>query len=135
MENAYEFLKESRVFFLATVSQGKPRVRPFGFCMKRNGRLYFCTSKRKDVYLNLIENPEIEICALSEGRDRWLRIRGIVEFDESEEAKAQVFQEAPHLLNIYPRGKDEEIFVTFFLNEAKAKLFSRTGQVKEIPLL
>lgn len=135
MQTAYEFLKESRVFFVATVSQDRPRVRPFGFVMKRNGRLYFCTNKRKEVYINLIENPEIEICAVSKDYKKWLRIRGQVRFDESKEAKSQVFEEAPHLLNIYPRGKDDETFLTFFLENSTAKIFSVAGETEEVPLL
>ncbi|MDW8001419.1 MAG: pyridoxamine 5'-phosphate oxidase family protein [Deltaproteobacteria bacterium] len=66
-------------------------MRPFGFIMKRNEKLYFCTNKKKEVYRDLKENPQIEVCALSKDTKKWIRIRGEVIFDESEEAKAQVF--------------------------------------------
>ncbi|HOJ43786.1 MAG TPA: pyridoxamine 5'-phosphate oxidase family protein, partial [Syntrophorhabdaceae bacterium] len=113
----------------------KPRVRPFGFVMKRDNRLYFCTNKTKEVYRNLIENPSTEICAVGKDGMTWLRIRGIVEFDESKEAKAQVFKEAPQLLKIYPKGADDEIFVTFYFKEAEAKLFSMGANPKDIDLI
>lgn len=49
METALEFIKANPVFHLATVEGNQARVRPFGFVMKRNGALYFCTNKSKDV--------------------------------------------------------------------------------------
>jgi len=134
METAYDFLK-ANVFHIATIDNGKPRVRPFGFVMKRDNRLYFCTNKTKEVYRNLIENPSTEICAVGKDGMTWLRIRGIVEFDESKDAKAQVFKEAPQLLKIYPKGADDEIFVTFYFKEAEAKLFSMGANPKDIDLI
>lgn len=75
MASAYELLLESRAFFVATVSEDGPRIRPFGFVMERSGRLYFCTSKKKEVYSNLKYHPYVEICALSKDFSRWVRIR------------------------------------------------------------
>jgi len=55
MSTAYEFLKANQVFHLATVDGTKARVRPFGFVMKRNDALYFCTNKTKDVYKQMVK--------------------------------------------------------------------------------
>ena len=134
MTTALEYLKANPVFHIATVDGTKARVRPFGFSMKRNGALYFCTNKTKDVYKQLSQNPEIEISDM--GNDRtWLRIRGRIAFDETREAKAQAFEESVNLLKLYPKGADDEIFVTFYFTEAVATLFSFTEASKNIPLL
>jgi len=133
METALEFIKANQVFHLATVEGNQARVRPFGFVMKRNGALYFCTNKSKDVYRQLLQNPDIEISAM--GKDRWLRIRGRVAFDDSREAKAQVFEEMPDLLRMYPKGADDELFVTFYFTAAEAKLFTFAAAPKVIPLV
>lgn len=114
METAYDFLK-ANIFHIATVDDGRPRVRPFGFVMKRDNKLYFCTNKNKEVYKQLVKNPEVEISAVEKDGMTWLRLRGTVKFDESKEAKAQVFKEAPQLLKIYPKGEDDEVFITFYL--------------------
>jgi uncharacterized pyridoxamine 5'-phosphate oxidase family protein len=45
-------------------------------------------------------------------------------FDSSREAKAQAFKEAAQLLQIYPKGADDEVFVTFYLTDAQATLYS-----------
>lgn len=133
MKTALEFIKANPVFHIATVDGDKARVRPFGFIMKRNDALYFCTNKNKDVYKQLRRNPDIEISDM--GKDNtWLRIRGKIAFDESREAKAQAFEVMPDLLRIYPRGADDESFVTFYFTEAEATLFSFTAAPEHIPL-
>ena len=133
MSTAFQFLKANPVFHLATVDGAKARVRPFGFSMIRNDKLYFCTNKSKDVFKQLVRNPEIEISGMgSDGT--WLRISGKVAVDESRDAKVQAFAEAPNLLRIYPKGADDEIFVTFYFTDAKATLYSFTEGPKVVPL-
>jgi uncharacterized pyridoxamine 5'-phosphate oxidase family protein len=133
MNTAYEFLKANPVFHLATVDGNKARVRPFGFSMIRDQKLYFCTNKTKDVFKQLVKNPDIEISGMgSDGT--WLRIRGKVAVDESRDAKVQAFKEMPTLLQIYPKGADDENYVTFYFTEAQATLYSFTGAPKSLPL-
>jgi uncharacterized pyridoxamine 5'-phosphate oxidase family protein len=134
MNTAFEFIKANTVFHLASVDGEQARVRPFSFIMKRNDRLYFCTNKTKAVYHQLAKNPNIEISVMG-NTGEWLRIKGKIAFDESHEAKKQVFEEAPHLLKIYPKGADDELFVTFYFTEAIATLFSFTEASKNIALL
>ncbi len=133
MNTAFEFIKANPVFHIATVDGAKARVRPFGFIMKRNNTLYFCTNKSKDVYKQLKQNPDIEISDMG-SNVTWLRVRGRIAFDETREAKAQAFEEASRLLKRYPKGADDELFVTFYFTEAIATLFSFTAAPKNIPL-
>jgi uncharacterized pyridoxamine 5'-phosphate oxidase family protein len=134
MKTAIEFLKANPVFHIATVEGNKARVRPFGFKMERNNTLYLCTGKSKDVYKQLVQNPDIEISAM--GSDNtWLRIRGKIATDDSREAKAQAFEESPNLLNIYKKGADDENFVTLYFTEAAATLYSFTAEPKTLPLV
>lgn len=58
MNTALEFIKENPVFHVATVDGDKARVRPFGFIMKRNDALYFCTNKTKEVYKQLVKEEK-----------------------------------------------------------------------------
>jgi len=134
MKTALEFLKANPVFHIATVDGNKARVRPFGFKMKRNNALYLCTGKAKDVYKQMVQNPDIEISAM--GTDNtWLRIRGRIAFDDSREAKAQAFEESPNLLNIYKKGADDENYVTLYFTEAVATLYSFKEAPKTLPLV
>lgn len=134
MNSAYEYLKANPVFHLATVDGDKARVRPFGFIMKRNNALYMCTNKTKDVYKQLVKNPNIEISAMGSDQS-WLRIRGKIAVDDSRDAKVQAFEEGKMLLQIYPKGADDETFVTFYFTEAQATLYSFAAPPKPLPLI
>ncbi len=134
MTTAVEYLKANRVFHLATADGGKARVRPFGFVMVREKKLYFCTNNTKDVYKQMVQYPDVEISAMG-ADETWLRVRGKVVLDNSHEAKVQAFTEAPFLLNLYPKGADDETFVTFYITEAQATLYSFTGAPKNLPLV
>jgi uncharacterized pyridoxamine 5'-phosphate oxidase family protein len=134
MSSAIEFLKANKVFHLATIDGTQARVRPFGFVMNRNSRLYMCTGKAKNVYKQMKNNPAIELSAM--GPDgTWLRVSGTVEFDDTRDSKLQAFEEAPMLLQIYPKGADDDNYVTFYFTEAKATLYSFSEAPKELPLL
>ena len=134
MNTALVFLKANPVFHLATVAEGQARVRPFGFSMKRNDTLYMATSTNKEVYRQLVGNPDVEISAM--GTDgTWLRVRGRVAVDYSRDAKVQAFAEAPQLLSFYSRGADDETFVTFYFTTAQATLFSYVTPPVVIPLV
>jgi uncharacterized pyridoxamine 5'-phosphate oxidase family protein len=135
MNTAFEFIKANPVFHIASVDGDKARVRPFGFMMKRNNMLYFCTNKTKEVYKQLKQNPDIEISDMGSDGITWLRIRGRITFDETREAKVQAFEEAPNLLKLYPKGADDERFVTFYFTEAAATVFSFTAAPKNVPLI
>ena len=134
MDSAIAYLRANRVFHLATVDGHKGRVRPFGFTMIRNNSLYLCTGTFKDVYKQMVENPDVEISCM--GSDNtWLRIRGQIAFDDSREAKAQAFEESPNLLNMYKKGADDETFITLYFTEAVATVFSFGGEPKTLPLV
>ena len=135
MDTVFEFIKANPVFHIATVDGDKARVRPFGFMMKRNNTLYFCTNKTKEVYKQLKQNPNIEISDMGSDGSTWLRVRGRIVFDETREAKAQAFEESPNLLKMYPKGADDEVFVTFYFIEAVARVFSFTAAPKNVPLI
>jgi uncharacterized pyridoxamine 5'-phosphate oxidase family protein len=134
MKTAYEFLKANPVFHFATVDGTKARVRPFGFIMIRNETLYLCTNKTKDVFKQLAANPDVEISDMA-ADGTWLRIRGKVAVDDSRDAKVQAFKEGEMLLKIYPKGADDETFVTFYFKEAQATLYSFAEPPKSLPLI
>ena len=134
MNTVYDFIKANPVFHIATVDGDKARVRPFGFMMKRNNTLISAPIKLKRWYKQLKQNPDIEISVMGSDGSTWLRVRGRITFDETREAKAQAFEESPNLLRIYPKGADDEVFVTFYFIEAVATVFSFTAAPKNVPL-
>ena len=68
MDKVMEYLKQAKgAWYLATVEDGQPRVRPFGAQVVYNGRLYIQTSNKKKVYAQLKAEPRFEICAFIDG--------------------------------------------------------------------
>ena len=59
MDEVLKFLTDNKVFYLATVNGDAPALRPFGFAMKYDNKLYFCTANTKNVYKQLKANPKI----------------------------------------------------------------------------
>ena len=47
MQSVNDFIKKCGTYYLATVSEGKPEVRPFGTVNIFEGRLYIQTGKVK----------------------------------------------------------------------------------------
>ena len=66
MKKVVEFLNANPVQYLATVGRdGKAKCRPFMFCFEQDGKLWFCTNNTKDVYKDMLANPEIEVSVSS----------------------------------------------------------------------
>ena len=59
MEKTLQFLKDAKVYYLATVDGDQPRVRPFGTVNIFDGKLYIQTGKVKDVSRQLHANPKV----------------------------------------------------------------------------
>ena len=64
MQRVYEFLKDAKTYYLATVDKDQPRVRPFGTVNVFEDKLYIQTGLKKDVAKQLLANPKAEICAM-----------------------------------------------------------------------
>lgn len=48
--------------FMATIgTDGKPKVRPMQYMVLEDGKLWFCTNSKKDVYAELQANPSLEL--------------------------------------------------------------------------
>jgi len=130
MEKILNFLKENPTFYFATVDGDKPKVRPFGFYMELNGKLYFGMGKHKQSYQQVVANPNIEICTAS-ATGQWIRISGVAVFDDSEETKTKVFETMPMLKQRY----NEENGLTlgnFYIKDGVAEIADMKGNFEKI---
>ena len=128
MEEVYEFLKKSRVFFIATEEGDQPRVRPFGVVNIFEGKLYIQTGKSKNVSKQMEINPNVEISAFLEGK--WIRLEGKVIRDERREAKVSMLDANPELKVLYS-ADDDNTEVLYFKN-AKATFCSFTEEPRVV---
>jgi len=123
---AQEFLKKCGTYYLATVEDGQPRVRPFGTAEIFEGKLYIQTGKVKNVYKQLVAEPRAEICAYNGAE--WIRIACELIPDERIEAKQDMLDKNPSLKGMYKADDDNTIVL--YCRNAHATISSFTGEPK-----
>ena len=128
MKEVYEFLRDSKVFYLATLDNDKPRVRPFGALNIYNDKLYIQTGKVKDVSKQMNINPNVEICSMNNGK--WIRIEAKVVSDDNINAKRAMLDNNPELKSMY--SAEDSNTEVLYLKDAKATIFSFTESPKII---
>ncbi|MCE5287558.1 MAG: pyridoxamine 5'-phosphate oxidase family protein [Pelosinus sp.] len=131
MDEVLAFLKDNRVFYLATVDGSIPKVRPFGFVMKFEGKLYFGTSNEKAVYKQLKTNPNMEISTTTPDGE-WLRLSGKAVFNTTRQIKELALEAMPMLKNMY--SVNDDIFELFYIEDATAIFQDMKGCSRTIKL-
>lgn len=96
---ALQFLSEHDDVALATVENGKPKLRIFQVMAIEGTTLYFATSPRKDVWRQLQANPAVELIGLHDQVS--VRCVGQVSFDVSDAMQQHIFQANPVLPRLY----------------------------------
>lgn len=129
LQKTLKFLQETKIFYIATVDNGKPRVRPFGLVVEHDGKLYFGTGNTKAVYRQMQNTPYVEISATSADMT-WIRLFGKVVFDDNLDVKKKMLQIMPTLIDIYKGGAEDPEFATFYLTDAEVVFQNMTDSVK-----
>ena len=128
MRETYDFLKKCGVFYLATIDNDKPRVRPFGAVNIFEDKLYFQTGKVKNVSRQIAINPNVEICGFQDGK--WIRLQGVLVTDDRKEAKISMLENNPELKAMY--SADDDNTEVLYIKNAKATFSSFTEESKVI---
>ncbi len=115
MNEVYEFIKNCRTYYLATVEDGQPRVRPFGTVNIFEGKLYIQTGKAKNVSKQIQKNPKVELCCFDGASGTWLRVSGELVRDDRLEAKTDMLSHYPELKGMYS-ADDDNTEVLYFKN-------------------
>jgi len=129
MNEVLQFLSENPTFYLATVEGNIPKVRPFGFVMNYQNKLYFCTSNQKDVYKQLKANPHFEISTVSKTNE-WLRLSGKAVFNTTQATQQAALDAAPFLSRMY--RVNDSIFELFYIEDAEATIRNMKGESRTI---
>lgn len=129
MKEVYDFLKECGTYYLATIDNDTPRVRPFGTINIFEDKLYIQTGKSKDVYKQIISNPNVEICAFNNGK--WIRVNGKLIPDDRRVAKKDMLDKYPELRAMYNEEDDNTIVLYFESFKAIISSFTEPPKVIE----
>ena len=120
MKTVYDFLKKCETYYLATVENDQPRVRPFGTVDIFEDKIYIQTGKVKNVSKQMAKNPKVEICAFD--GSSWIRIEATVVNDDRIEAKQHMLDNYPSLRQMYKA--DDDNTQVLYLKDATATFYS-----------
>ena len=123
MKRVYDFLKKAEVYYLATVEENQPRVRPFGTINEFEGKLYIQTGKIKPTSRQLMANPKAELCAFMDGT--WIRVACELVEDDRSEAKKSMLDSYPNLRGMYDENDGNT--QVFYMKNAVATISSFGG--------
>ena len=125
MEKVTAFLKANPVQYLATVGRdGKAKCRPFMFCFEKEGKLWFCTNSKKEVYLDMQENPEVEVSTSSPSY-AWIRLHGKAVFEDNMAVK-EACMDNPIVKGQY-HSADNPVFEVFYLEDPHGVIADFSG--------
>ena len=122
IQKTYEFIKEAKTYFIATVDKDQPRVRPFGTIHIFEGKLYVQTGRKKNVAKQLIANGKVELCAMK--GDEWIRVSGELVDDNRREAKVSMLEEYASLKSMYSADDDNTMVLYFKPGTVTATIWS-----------
>lgn len=111
MKEVQKFLKECSMYYLATIDNNQPRVRPFGIAEIFENHLYIQTGKNKDVFKQIQNNNKVELCAFKDGK--WIRVSGSLKVDDRVEAKKHILDKNPELRRMYDENDDNTSVLYF----------------------
>ena len=123
MQEVYEFLKNCKTYYLATIDGDQARVRPFGTVNIFEGKLYIQTGKTKPCFKQMEKNPKVEICAFD--GQQWLRIAATAVDDDRVVAKEAMLDNYPHLKERY--DVNDPNTAVLYLKDATATFSSFTA--------
>ena len=120
MEKVFNFIKECKTYYIATLDGDQPRVRPFGTIHIFDGKLYIQTGKKKRTAEQLSKNPKAELCCFN-GKE-WIRLSGELIPDERVEAKKSMLDAYPELRGMY--DENDRNTIVYYFKDATAYLSS-----------
>jgi len=130
MNEVAKYLQECGTFYLATVEDDQPHVRPFGAVCEFEGKLYIVTNNKKDVYNQMRVNGKVEISGMNKGT--WIRLKGVVKEDTRREARVAMMEANDSLRSMY--HVDDNLMTVFAFESGTATICSFTESPRVIDL-
>ena len=127
MNRLADYLQEAKTFYLATIEDHKPNVRPIGGKPALNepgfvvadDKIYFYTDNSKPMYRQMKENPDIAMTFLvSSG---FVRVTARAVFEDNMVIKRRMLEENPSLAQLYKA--DDSVFQVYTLQAVTAFLY------------
>ena len=122
MQKVVDAIKDCHYYFIATVEDNQPQVRPFSSFDIYEGNVYILTGHKKNVGKQIDKNPKVAIAAFN-GKTL-VRITATLVEAKDRETRAAIIEKNPMFANAY--SPDDDNTAVYFLTNATAKLGQET---------
>ena len=103
------------------------------YMVLEDGKLWFCTNSKKEVYAELQANPCIELCGCklekNEMHTPWIRFSAEVMFEERQDIRDAIIEKSAIVNALYKNMRDNPIFKVFYLKNIDGWM-TNLGHVK-----
>jgi uncharacterized pyridoxamine 5'-phosphate oxidase family protein len=115
-EEIFDLLNSNLAFYLATVENGEPRVRGMLLYNADETGLVFHTGDFKDVYKQIIANPNVQMCFNDAKTGIQVRVRGVLEEVMDRDLKDEI---SNHPTRVFLKKLRENSTVENFYNSIR----------------
>jgi pyridoxamine 5'-phosphate oxidase len=122
------FMKANPICCVATVEGNKPHVRALGLYRADEKGIILQSDKRKDLYKQLVKNPEAEICFCDSKNFVEVRVSGRIEIVEDLALKKEIVEARPFVKPVVEQMGYDTIAV-YRLKNGKATFWSVNEQL------
>ena len=134
LRDVANYLDNVGIQFLATIGlDGKPKVRSMQYMVLEDGKLWFYTNSKKEVFAELQANPCIELCGCklekNEMQTPWIRFSAEVMFEERLDIRDAIIEKSAIVNALYKNMRDNPIFKVFYLKNIDGWM-TNLGHVK-----
>jgi len=114
-EQIFEIINRNPVFFLATADGNEPRVRGMLLYKADGDGIIFHSGSFKDVYRQILENPNAQLCFYDAARNIQVRVRGQLERTDDLTLKEEIASHPSRMfMQGWKAGKTREEFFNMF---------------------
>ncbi len=90
------YFNDAKIMYLGTVNDGKPKVRPIGFAMECEDKVYFTTGEKGSIYNELQNNPYFEVTVMHPTKPfHRIRFSAKAKFDATESTLEKFYELQP----------------------------------------
>jgi pyridoxamine 5'-phosphate oxidase len=125
------FLNANRDCFLATVEGDKPHVRAIGMVKADEDGIILEIGTFKDVYKQMVANPNVELCFYNAKAGTQIRVSGAVEPVDDIELKKEIVVQRPFLKERIAKGGYEAMGVFRLKGQAYVWSFATNLEPKK----
>lgn len=128
-----KFAVENPLTYIATAEGDQPRVRAFAMWFADKTGFYYHTGTPKNVYLQLIRNPKVELCFFrpGEGAGTMMRVTGKVEFLKDKSLEERLYRDRPWVQDLMKTAPEGGSIAMFRVAHGEAYFWTMADNMRE----